>query len=456
MLKILKNIIFFCSALFFLQIVHAQPVTKILEDSFESSSNLWWVYDAGKTYNKFCIVDSIYSIDGNSLQTCSLNSNTQALEIGYTYANNVRSEIAYRSVNAINYYNLTISFEWKCNGEKDRDYGSFYYSKDGNDWILLKNMQSGKGNDVLTEMYKMPKCVENDDFFIGFSFTSDNSFNFQPGLIVDNLILYGSLCTATSKPPKPTPNSSTITKCYNDEKNVILTANSSTNNLRWYNSINCDEFIHEGKELSVLPIQNKTFYITTFNPSNGCESSSKSMINLNILSLPKLIDTTIVNATYGKDGSIDATVSGTPPLTYNWKLESDPDFKSTVLDLISLDMGNYQLTVTDGNKCQDSFKIVLLSGAELDIPQGISPNADGFNDTWIITGIQQWQDFSVELRNMRGELVYRQDATDNPAYVPMNGMDANGVKLPAGDYTYVIRSKSRKRKYSGILSIKYD
>ena len=452
----MKRSIILCYLVFLTLLNSIELNAQFLEDNFELGLNTWNIVNGETSNNTFCISESIYSIEGNSLQTCSYNTSIQNYEIGYTYASGMQSEIIYRYVNTSNYFNIQLGFDWKCNGEKDHDFGNLHYSIDGQNWQVLRNYQSGKGNEVLTEMIKIPKCSENSGFYFGFSFTSDNSFNFQPGLIVDNIKIFGNYCASTNKPNKPTPNSYTFTNCFNDVIPVNLSANSSTGNLRWYTTNSCDEFFYEGLNYNLIPTEDKVFYVSSYNPNNGCESAQKSQVNLNVLDLPLLIDTTIVNATYGNDASIQASVSGVPPLSFSWSLDSDPSFSDSLLILNELDMGNYQLTITDGNNCQDSFRVVVLSGAELDLPKGISPNNDGYNDTWIITGIQQWQDFSVELRNMRGELVYRQDATDNPAYVPMDGNDANGAKLPAGDYTYVIRSKSRKRKYSGILSIKYD
>ena len=429
---------------------------QIFADNFELGSNSWYFFNAGASTNTFCIEDSIYSIEGKSLQTCSYNNNFQNYELGYTYASGIQSEIFYRYVNTVGNFNIQLEFDWKCNGEKDNDYGSLHYSVDGVNWQTLRNYQSGNGELVLTEMLKLPKCSENSGFYFGFSFTSDNSFNFQPGLVIDNIIVKGNYCSPSDKPPKPTPSSNTFTKCFNDKYPVILNAISNTGSMRWYETNSCGEFFYEGLNYSLLPIEDKVFYISAYNPSNGCESILKSTINLDVLDLPQLIESTISNTTYGDDGSIEATVSGVAPLAFSWSLDSDPSFTSSILILNGIGMGNYQLLVTDGNNCQDSFKIIVLSGAELDIPQGISPNNDGYNDKWIITGIQQWLDFSVELRNMRGELVYRQDASDNSSYVPFDGIDSNGSKLLPGDYTYVVRSKAEKKKYSGILSIKYE
>ena len=137
------------------------PITcraQFLEDDIELGSNNWYIFNSGASNNTFCIVDSIYSIDGNSLQTCSFNNAFQNYEIGYTYANNIQSEIVYRYVNSTNYFNIQLGYDWKCNGEKDHDFGSLHYSVDGINWQVLRNYQSGKGDIVLTEMLNLPKC----------------------------------------------------------------------------------------------------------------------------------------------------------------------------------------------------------------------------------------------------------------------------------------------------------
>ena len=443
--------------LFFLNLSFVSNAQFIV-DNFEQNQ-VWSYFNYGVSNNTFCIIDSKYSIDVKSIQICT--KNTEYVQIvndqpGYTFAGNVQSEIFYREIPGQTYYNIKVGFDWKCNGEESRDYGSIHYSTDKTNWKLLKNYQSGKGNEVMSEILLLPKCLENKVFYLGFSFTSDNSFNFQPGLVVDNFNVYGSSCTTSNKPSKPT--NKDFIECFNDEEKVALTAYSSTNNLRWYKNDNCDAFLDEGKEYRILPTNTITLFVTSFDPITGCESDQKAKVNLTVRALPKLDETKVVNAIYGKDGSIEAKASGEGPLKFLWSLDSDPNFKRSSLNIDSLNKGNYKLIMTD--KCQDSFNIVVLSVEDLRIPKGISPNDDGKNDTWEIEGIDQWEDFSVELRNMRGELVYRQDASDNSGYIPMDGKDASGLKLPRelprGDYTYVIRSKSRKRNYTGILSIKYD
>jgi len=116
-------------------------------------------------------------------------------------------------------------------------------------------------------------------------------------------------------------------------------------------------------------------------------------------------------------------------------------------------MGLHDIYVRDKNGCGSLGPVTV---AVLGIPQYFTPNGDGYNDNWILQGINQWPDFVIEIMNMRGDILYRQTAEENGIYLPYTGVDMNGSALTEGDYTYTIKSKSRQKKYFGILSIKYD
>ncbi|NBV09567.1 MAG: hypothetical protein EBS09_10745 [Flavobacteriia bacterium] len=438
----------------FLQTAQCQFVI----DDFDSQTANWLSTASGSQLNLLEVISSNLSINNNSLQVVHYDPNNPwaSYTPGYTYGNNQESSIKYRYFQTSNHYNVRLSFSWLCNGESNNDYGTLYYSNDAVNWNIIKKLQSGQGDIIQTENLKLPKCYDNGGFYIGFSFTSDNSFNFQPGLVIDDISLFGNQCFTGDKPPKPV-NPTNLIKCYSDRDAVGLSAFSSTGNLRWYSTISgCDNYIHEGMIFYTLPTATKTFYVTSYNGNNGCESSNKLPVTLTTQPLPSIVVDNVVNANLGGDGQISVSVSGTSPFYYYWSMNNDPTYSETIQDVNGLNEGNYQLFVTDGNGCKDSIRVVVVSNAELNIPGGISPNGDGYNDVWKISGIEQWDDYIVELRNMRGELVYKQDATDNPSYVPFNGLNQQGLKLPTGDYTYFLSSKQRKKKYSGILSIKYE
>lgn len=435
--------------------LYSQQLNLIAEDNFDSNTTTWNQTNIAST-NYLEIISSNYSIQNNSLQVINyaVVDPWSNYATGYTYGNSQATPIKYRYFNAQNFFNLELRFDWKCSGEAQKDFGSIQYSNDGVNWIFLKDYQTGRGDELQSETLKLPKCLQSNGFYIGFSFTADNSFNFQPGLVVDNIKLFGTFCNSANTPNTPT-NPSNMTVCYNDNQAVTLTAYTNAGNLRWYKVPWCEEAFHQGINFQTLPLTTTKYYVTALN-SIGCESANKLEINLVVKQLPLLTDTIIIEAKNGNDGSITTFVNGVFPISYQWALEGDPTFTAFSSEINNLNEGSYLLTITDGINCQANHQLFVGTSADIIIPKGISPNGDGYNDLWILNGIQQWPDFVIEIMNMRGDVLYRQTAEESGAYLPYNGIDLNGSSLPAGDYAFSIRSNLRNKKYIGILSIKYD
>ena len=89
------------------------------------------------------------------------------------------------------------------------------------------------------------------------------------------------------------------------------------------------------------------------------------------------------------DGTISTTVSGgTPPYTYTWSGDNtiSGNGTSTITDLAS---GNYQITVTDNNGCQNSINYYMPENSSISLNNSVS-DYNGFNvrcyggeDAWI-------------------------------------------------------------------------
>ena len=128
-----------------------------------NNSGIWNMYEINNDcpnvwyYGGTTIGNDSVSIEGNSL---IIGHNEEAK---YTYSNNQKTSIIARNFSTTNFFNLKLSFDWKCNGEKDHDYGTVCYSLDnGANWTNLKsNLQSGSGNLVTNEMLDLPDCVSN-------------------------------------------------------------------------------------------------------------------------------------------------------------------------------------------------------------------------------------------------------------------------------------------------------
>ncbi|MEM7101720.1 MAG: gliding motility-associated C-terminal domain-containing protein [Bacteroidota bacterium] len=130
----------------------------------------------------------------------------------------------------------------------------------------------------------------------------------------------------------------------------------------------------------------------------------------------------------GSDGEIDLTVmGGEAPFTFDWSNGETSE------DLSGLTAGIYAVTVTDSNGCEVSGSIELIEPTDLAIPNAISPNGDGENDTFVVIGLNAFDTNEFEVVNRWGNSVFKVRNYNNT----WNGVNNNGEPLPDG--TYFIR-----------------
>jgi gliding motility-associated-like protein len=86
--------------------------------------------------------------------------------------------------------------------------------------------------------------------------------------------------------------------------------------------------------------------------------------------------------------------------------------------------------------------------SELMIPNGISPNGDGINDVWNITGWEYFNYLKIKLTNVLGQLIFSSDGL----YVPWNGR-YNDEIIKSGTYFYEVQCGDVYK--TGILYIVY-
>lgn len=142
------------------------------------------------------------------------------------------------------------------------------------------------------------------------------------------------------------------------------------------------------------------------------------------------------------DGAISATaVGGTPPFSYKWSNGARGDKIDT------LGPGNYGVTVTDANNCLDTSSVILESATEecavdtqenktftVAVPNAFTPNNDGLNDELKIQHNGSFDQFTFQVFNRWGELVFE---TNDPT-ATWDGT-RNGDKLPSGVYVYHLK-----------------
>ena len=86
---------------------------------------------------------------------------------------------------------------------------------------------------------------------------------------------------------------------------------------------------------------------------------------------------------------------------------------------------------------------------ELFIPNGFSPNGDGFNDTWDIPYLNQYPDSKVKVFNRWGQELYSGNGNSNPWNGAYKGKD-----LPTADYYYIIIIEQIDKKLTGTVTLK--
>jgi gliding motility-associated-like protein len=161
------------------------------------------------------------------------------------------------------------------------------------------------------------------------------------------------------------------------------------------------------------------------------------------------ISSTVVNASCPgvTDASITLTITGgTQPYNVIW---SDGILTQ---DRLNITGGTYSVVVTDVNGCAASIDVVVgVTGSDkcIEIPTIITPNNDGFNDTWQIKNIDLFPNAEVFVFTRWGKLVYH---SKNLSANPWNGT-YQGKLLPTDSYHYVLHLNDGSQPRSGVISI---
>ncbi|MBD3639022.1 MAG: gliding motility-associated C-terminal domain-containing protein [Crocinitomicaceae bacterium] len=128
-----------------------------------------------------------------------------------------------------------------------------------------------------------------------------------------------------------------------------------------------------------------------------------------------------------------------PTHTYDW---SPPDFLSDTTssnpDVVEpQSSGWYYVTVTDSIGCTAIDSMYVELRPDIVIPDGISPDGNGLNDTWILDFIELYPgvDIQIWVYNRWGEPIF---ASDENYQDDWGGTTSDGKRLPAGTYYYTI------------------
>ncbi|WP_320814665.1 gliding motility-associated C-terminal domain-containing protein [Flavobacterium sp.] len=171
--------------------------------------------------------------------------------------------------------------------------------------------------------------------------------------------------------------------------------------------------------------ENSSYTVLVSDSSTGCTSSPSSLMNINSIPASPLV--TLTSGCNGANYQITASVTiGTA--SYEWFDSNSNPIGSTATVFVS-SIDTYQVNVTVDNCTTTEY--ILIDNVTCIIPKGVSPNGDGLNDNWDLTGLNVNK---AQIFNRYGKEVYSKSNYTNE----WNGRTNNGNELPDATYYYVL------------------
>ena len=249
--------------------------------------------------------------------------------------------------------------------------------------------------------------------------------------------------TVNSTPSVSASTTETSTLCYGDSTGSIVvdvTTGTSPYSYVWSN----------GATTSSVTGLNAGEYWVVVTDVFGCTDSVSTTVTQPdslevVLSSPEVLDTYNVSSYGGSDGTAESTVyGGTSPYNYLW---STGDTDDAIYDLIA---GTYNVVVTDDNGCVGTASIEVISPDMLQIPSALSPNGDGFNDYFVVKGLDVFENNTFTVFNQWGNEVYSTNSYQND----WDGVGSSGNALPDGTYFVILVIQGTDTALQGYVDIR--
>lgn len=189
-----------------------------------------------------------------------------------------------------------------------------------------------------------------------------------------------------------------------------------------------------GATTQTITVSTPGTYSVKVTNSFGCENTDSVQISYSVLA--QIVSVNIVNNT--------ATVILSQAGNYEYSLNNSTWQDSHIFT--NLNIGEYTVYVRTKAGCiigQKNFSI-------FNIPNAITPNGDGTNDTWKIAGLENYPGTEVNLYDRKGLMIFKETISKKP--FQWDGK-YNSQPISTGTYWYTIKV-SDGRTYSGWLLVK--
>jgi len=172
-----------------------------------------------------------------------------------------------------------------------------------------------------------------------------------------------------------------------------------------------------------------TYYVTVTSEF-GCQTTQVFNVTESEQATIEIVET----VDFSDPNNITITISGIG--NYLYQLDDNDPQESNVFQNVGI--GYHTVTVIDLNGCSEISKEVLV----LDFPKFMTPNADGYFDTWHIIGVETLPGTTIYIYDRYGKQVSYLTSSSS-------GWDGNynGQKMPATDYWFVADVKGGQKEF---------
>ena len=193
---------------------------------------------------------------------------------------------------------------------------------------------------------------------------------------------------------------------------------------------------------SITVLQEGIYTVRVTEILTGCTSIATTTV---ITSSPPLNYSAEVTNAFASEHTITATTDGTGD--YEFQLDDNPFQESGIF--LDVEPGSHVITIKDVSGCGAS---VTISVGVIDYPQFMTPNEDGYHDTWNIIGIANGDPTAkIYIFDRYGKLL-KQLSTFS------EGWDGsyNGKPMPSSDYWFRVEytENAAKKIFKGHFTLK--
>jgi gliding motility-associated-like protein len=187
-----------------------------------------------------------------------------------------------------------------------------------------------------------------------------------------------------------------------------------------------------------------TVTVISVSQSGGCNSAPASL-NINVFVGPSAFGYSDTNNVFSNHPILFTDTSQGNPISWHWDF-GDGNSSTVQNPWHSFNApGTYQvvLTVVDSNGCADTAHIWIEIIDGILIPNVFSPNGDGSNDVFYISG-GGFEEFEIKIFNRWGSMMFEAKSPQ----VAWDGRTNAGLEVSAGTYYFTLVAKSKTNDFS--------